>query len=61
MPSAGRAFTWKLLLFDLKRRGVETAYVPFHTGLSSYMDDSLDAQQHPASEEEYFISSSRED
>jgi len=33
MPSAGRAFTWKL--FDLKRRGVETAYVPLHTGLSS--------------------------
>jgi len=48
MPSAGRAFTWKLL-FDLKRRGVETAYVPLHTGLSSYMDDSLDAH-HPASE-----------
>jgi S-adenosylmethionine:tRNA ribosyltransferase-isomerase len=54
MPSAGRAFTWKLL-FDLKRRGVETAYIALHTGLSSYMDDSLDAQ-HPASEEEYFIS-----
>ncbi|MBW4636640.1 MAG: S-adenosylmethionine:tRNA ribosyltransferase-isomerase [Gloeocapsa sp. UFS-A4-WI-NPMV-4B04] len=54
MPSAGRAFTWKLL-FDLKRRGVETAYIVLHTGLSSYMDDELD-QQHPASEEEYFIS-----
>jgi S-adenosylmethionine:tRNA ribosyltransferase-isomerase len=53
MPSAGRAFTWKLL-FDLKRRGVETAYIVLHTGLSSYMDDDLDAQ-HPASEEEYFI------
>lgn len=54
MPSAGRAFTWKLL-FDLKRRGVETAYIVLHTGLSSYMDDELDAQ-HPTSEEEYFIS-----
>ncbi len=54
MPSAGRAFTWKLL-FDLKRRGVETAYIVLHTGLSSYMDDELDAQ-HPASEEEYLIS-----
>lgn len=54
MPSAGRAFTWKLL-FDLKRRGVETAYITLHTGLSSYMDDELDAR-HPASEEEYFIS-----
>lgn len=53
MPSAGRAFTWRLL-FDLKRRGVRVAYVVLHTGLSSYMDDELDAQ-HPASEEEYFI------
>lgn len=53
MPSAGRAFTWRLL-FDLQRRGIETAYLVLHTGLSSYMDDELDAQ-HPASEEEYFI------
>ena len=54
MPSAGRAFTWKLL-FDLKRKGIETTNIVLHTGLSSYMDDELDAQ-HPASEEEYFIS-----
>jgi S-adenosylmethionine:tRNA ribosyltransferase-isomerase len=54
MPSAGRAFAWKLLL-DLKRRGIDTAYIVLHTGLSSYMDDQLDAQ-HPASEEEYFVS-----
>ena len=54
MPSAGRAFTWKLL-FDLKRRGIETTNIVLHTGLSSYMDDELDAL-HPASEEEYFIS-----
>lgn len=54
MPSAGRAFTWKLL-FDLKRSGVNTAYIVLHTSLSSYMDDELDAK-HPASEEEYFIS-----
>ncbi|MEZ5428216.1 MAG: S-adenosylmethionine:tRNA ribosyltransferase-isomerase [Pyrinomonadaceae bacterium] len=53
MPSAGRAFTWKLL-FELRRRGVETAYIVLHTGLSSYMDDDLDAL-HPAGEEEYFI------
>lgn len=53
MPSAGRAFTWQLL-FDLKRRGIRVAYVVLHTGLSSYMDDELDAR-HPASEEEYFI------
>ena len=54
MPSAGRAFTWRLLL-DLRQRGIETAYVVLHTGLSSYMDDELDAA-HPTSEEEYFIS-----
>lgn len=54
MPSAGRAFTWKLL-FDLRRRGIEPAYIVLHTGLSSYMDDELD-RLHPASEEEYFIS-----
>ena len=53
MPSAGRAFTWKLL-FDLKRKGIKTTNIVLHTGLSSYMDDELDAQ-HPASEEEYFI------
>ncbi len=56
MPSAGRAFTWKLLL-DLKRRGIDSAYVVLHAGLSSYMDDELD-RQHPASEEEYFVSRS---
>ncbi len=54
MPSAGRAFTWRLL-FDLQRRGIGMAYLVLHTGLSSYMDDLLDSQ-HPASEEEYFIS-----
>jgi len=54
MPSAGRAFSWKLLL-DLKRRGIDTAYIVLHTGLSSYMDDELD-RIHPASEEEYFVS-----
>jgi S-adenosylmethionine:tRNA ribosyltransferase-isomerase len=54
MPSAGRAFTWKLLL-DLKRRGIDAGYIVLHTGLSSYMDDELD-RQHPASEEEYFVS-----
>src|SRR6266705_6924182 len=54
MPSAGRAFTWKLLL-DLKRRGIDTAYIVLHAGLSSYLDDDLD-RSHPASEEEYFLS-----
>jgi S-adenosylmethionine:tRNA ribosyltransferase-isomerase len=54
MPSAGRAFTWRLL-FALERRGVESAHVVLHTGLSSYLDDELDAR-HPASEEEYLVS-----
>lgn len=54
MPSAGRAFTWKLL-FELQRQGIQTAHIVLHTGLSSYMDDDLDAQ-HLASEEEYLIS-----
>ena len=53
MPSAGRAFTWKLLL-DLKRRGIGSAYIVLHAGLSSYLDDEVD-RQHPASEEEYFV------
>jgi S-adenosylmethionine:tRNA ribosyltransferase-isomerase len=54
MPSAGRAFTWRLL-FALQRRGIEAAHVVLHTGLSSYLDDELDAQ-HLASEEEYLVS-----
>jgi S-adenosylmethionine:tRNA ribosyltransferase-isomerase len=54
MPSAGRAFTWRLLC-GLERRGVEAAHIVLHTGLSSYLDDDLDAQ-HPASEEEYVVS-----
>jgi S-adenosylmethionine:tRNA ribosyltransferase-isomerase len=53
MPSAGRAFTWQML-FDLKRGGIETAFVVLHTGLSSYLDDDLDARN-PAAEEEYDI------
>jgi len=53
MPSAGRAFTWKLLL-GLRRHGLGMAYISLHAGLSSYMDYALDSQ-HPASEEEYFV------
>lgn len=53
MPSAGRAFTWKMLL-DLKRRGVQIAFITLHTGLSSLMDDDLDLK-HLFAEEEYQI------
>ena len=55
MPSAGRAFTWKLLL-GLKRRGIEMTYITLHTGLSSYRDDALDLQ-HPVSEEKFLVNS----
>ena len=53
MPSAGRAFSWRLL-FELRRMGVETASLTLHPGLSSYLDNALD-RQHIASEEEYWI------
>ncbi len=51
MPSAGRAFTWKLLL-DLRARGIDTAFLVLHAGLSSYMDQEFDAG-HPASVEPF--------
>jgi S-adenosylmethionine:tRNA ribosyltransferase-isomerase len=54
MPSAGRAFSWRILL-QLRNRGVETAFIALHTGLSSYLDDETD-RQHLASQEEYWIS-----
>jgi S-adenosylmethionine:tRNA ribosyltransferase-isomerase len=54
MPSAGRAFTWRLLL-QLRNRGVESASITLHAGLSSYLDNEID-RQHLASEEEYSIS-----
>ena len=53
MPSAGRAFTWRLLL-QLHKRGIEHASLSLHTGLSSYLDSELD-RQHLASEEEFWI------
>jgi S-adenosylmethionine:tRNA ribosyltransferase-isomerase len=51
MPSAGRAFSWRLLL-DLRRRGIGTAFLVLHAGLSSYLDEEFDAG-HPASVEPY--------
>jgi S-adenosylmethionine:tRNA ribosyltransferase-isomerase len=53
IPSAGRAFTLKLL-FDLKRMDIDVAHIVLHTRLSSYMYEELDGK-HPGSEEEYFI------
>jgi S-adenosylmethionine:tRNA ribosyltransferase-isomerase len=54
MPSAGRPFTWRILM-ELKRRGIQTSTVTLHTGLSSYMDDDLDKLK-PVPEEEFRIS-----
>jgi S-adenosylmethionine:tRNA ribosyltransferase-isomerase len=45
MPSAGRAFSWELLL-GLQRAGVTTAELVLHTGLSSFQDDAYDAEHH---------------
>lgn len=53
MPSAGRPFTWELLL-KLKRRGVGLARLALHTGLSSTRDDSID-KAHPNYDEEFHV------
>jgi len=53
MPSAGRPFTWELLL-KLQRKGVEMASISLHTGLSSTRDDKLDAS-HPNFDEEFHV------
>lgn len=53
MPSAGRPFTWELLL-KLKKRGVGLASLSLHTGLSSTRDDVIDAL-HPNYDEEFVV------
>ena len=53
MPSAGRAFSWELLL-KLKTRGVGIVPVLLHTGLSSTREDAIDAT-HPIYDEEYQV------
>jgi len=53
MPSAGRPFTWELLL-KLRRKGIELASLTLHTGLSSTRDDTIDAT-HPIYDEEYVV------
>lgn len=53
MPSAGRAFTWELLL-KLKKMGVGLAALSLHTGLSSTRDDAVDAL-HPNYDEEFIV------
>lgn len=53
MPSAGRAFSWELLL-KLQRKGIRIAYIQLHTGLSYLLDDHshLDPKEHA---EEYLV------
>jgi S-adenosylmethionine:tRNA ribosyltransferase-isomerase len=53
MPSAGRPFTWELLL-KLKKGGVGLASLSLHTGLSSTRDDAVDAI-HPNYDEEFVV------
>jgi len=43
-PSAGRAFSWELLL-ALRRSGIDLVEILLHTGLSSLQDDDVDAQR----------------
>lgn len=53
MPSAGRPFTWQMLL-KLKNRGIGLASILLHTGLSSTRDDQIDLT-HPVYDEDYFV------
>jgi S-adenosylmethionine:tRNA ribosyltransferase-isomerase len=52
MPSAGRAFSWELLL-KLQSRGVHIAYVQLHTGLSYLLKDEW--QQSPEQNFEQYL------
>ena len=53
MPSAGRPFSWQVLL-KLKNQGVGLASILLHTGLSSTRDDQIDLT-HPVYDEQYFV------
>ena len=54
MVSAGRPFTWEVLL-KLKRKGIGLAAISLHTTLSSTRDDAID-RTHPNYEEEFDVS-----
>jgi len=54
MVSAGRPFTWELLL-RLQRQGIGLAAISLHTGLSSTRDETIDAT-YPNYAEEYAVS-----
>lgn len=49
MPSAGRAFTWKLIQ-QLKQKGVSVVFLQLHAGLSYYGNDQWpEPSHHPES------------
>lgn len=50
MPSAGRAFTWELLL-GLRRRGIGVAFLSLHAGLSYYLDEKWEKDPRHTPEE----------
>ena len=52
-PSAGRSFSWELLL-ALRREEINLTDILLHTGLSSLQDDDVDAE-HPLFEEWFAV------
>jgi S-adenosylmethionine:tRNA ribosyltransferase-isomerase len=52
-PSAGRSFSWELLL-ALQRGGIQLTNILLHAGLSSFQDDDVDAE-HPLFEEWFAV------
>lgn len=52
MPSAGRAFSWEMIL-DLKKKGIQIGFLQLHTGLSYYEDDKW--PRHPEENKEEFV------
>jgi S-adenosylmethionine:tRNA ribosyltransferase-isomerase len=53
MASAGRPFTWELLL-RLERQGIGLSSISLHTGLSATRNEAIDAS-HPIYTEEYQV------
>lgn len=52
MPSAGRAFSWEMIL-ALKKQGVQIGFLQLHTGLSYFEDDKW--SHHPEDNIEEFV------
>lgn len=52
MPSAGRAFSWEMIL-KLKKLGIQIGFIQLHTGLSYFESDKW--SHHPEENTEEFI------